>query len=371
MTVVPEQPLSSNTITFTQAGGQTVYFKIPKDSTSLEAKLNISGYYHPTIIRSDITVDAENSYAYNNYDAWGDSPDDRIEYTVDENFDTYSFCQACVIGTGDAWIEETFNIGSNSLGDYDVYQWIAKFNDVVSGDKVEIQVKKDSGSYNLVINGPINGQQIYSIGSENFAGSTVTFKTRIYRDGTSYNARLYYEGKIYAYNYFYPTNPYLEVGIADGIHEWSYSGQYNLQNQLTNDFSDEVNTFLSQCTPDLEGYCNVPLIFHSDSPGILNISMIYKECVNGQEKCVNYNYYLCENGLWQDKGQVPGKCGIVPCSTSIDCPKSSCPGKYYSCEVGVCVEHGQCIESPKSTNLWDLIQQVWESFWNWVKGLFS
>ena len=72
-----------------------------------------------------------------------------------------------------------------------------------------------------------------------------------------------------------PTFPFLDVG-GDGDTEWSYSsysGEF-LTEEQTNDFAAEINDYLATCSPDADGYCSVPLVLHSDTAGILEISDI-------------------------------------------------------------------------------------------------
>lgn len=69
------------------------------------------------------------------------------------------------------------------------------------------------------------------------------------------------------------SNTYLEVGNIDGTREWNYTGNFTGTN-TTNDFSARVNNYTSNCSFDSENLCQVPLLFHSDSAGILQISNI-------------------------------------------------------------------------------------------------
>jgi len=77
----------------------------------------------------------------------------------------------------------------------------------------------------------------------------------------------------------YPTDPYLDVG-EDGETEWSHSGSGLERSgefrttETTRDFSGALNTYLSTVEPDEDGNVLVPLVFHSDSAGIIKISNI-------------------------------------------------------------------------------------------------
>ena len=87
----------------------------------------------------------------------------------------------------------------------------------------------------------------------------------------------------FLYNlYANSTNPYIQVANSGGAYEWSWSGEFTENNgtQTVNLNATLINDYLSSCTPDSEGYCNVPILFYSGSAGILEISNIQ----------VNYTY---------------------------------------------------------------------------------
>ena len=72
-------------------------------------------------------------------------------------------------------------------------------------------------------------------------------------------------------NHYYPLNPSLDVG-EDGDMQWTYIGNFDTTETIP-DFTDELNEYLDVCDPPGEN-CLVPLVFSSDSGGILNISNI-------------------------------------------------------------------------------------------------
>jgi len=88
----------------------------------------------------------------------------------------------------------------------------------------------------------------------------------------------------------YPTNPYLDVS-NDGDTEWSFSGSFNQVNNRTSNFSSEVQSYLSTCTPDTNGYCNIPLILHSDTAGIIQLSAINITYIDTDEPVINSTRY--------------------------------------------------------------------------------
>ncbi|MCK5283157.1 MAG: hypothetical protein KAK00_07130 [Nanoarchaeota archaeon] len=52
---------------------------------------------------------------------------------------------------------------------------------------------------------------------------------------------------------------------------WNSQGYYS-DSILTEDFSDELNDALVDCIPDEEGYCDIPLVFSSESEGKIELS---------------------------------------------------------------------------------------------------
>lgn len=63
---------------------------------------------------------------------------------------------------------------------------------------------------------------------------------------------------------YYPLNPRIDVGILDGIYEYSYYGNLNTS-ATTDDISEALNTYLSVCIPDSNNACNVPVYFIFDT----------------------------------------------------------------------------------------------------------
>jgi hypothetical protein len=78
---------------------------------------------------------------------------------------------------------------------------------------------------------------------------------------------------LYILNFeYYPTNVSLDIG-NDGNFEWFYSGKFRTQASISN--NSAFNNYLTNCEPDSQGNCDIPLTFHSDFAGDLNITSIY------------------------------------------------------------------------------------------------
>lgn len=68
--------------------------------------------------------------------------------------------------------------------------------------------------------------------------------------------------------YYYPTN----ISLTTGSNlSYNFTGQFNQTNNRTNSLSNYVNSYLLGCTYTA-GYCYIPFLFHSDTPGTLQYS---------------------------------------------------------------------------------------------------
>jgi len=93
--------------------------------------------------------------------------------------------------------------------------------------------------------------------------------------GSSYGASAGTSGTsgIFAFDNMNATsNIYLDVLIDNAI-EYNYTEYYFLNNNIDLNVTS-INSYLSTCTADNNGICQVPLLFHSDTSGILQISNI-------------------------------------------------------------------------------------------------
>ncbi len=79
------------------------------------------------------------------------------------------------------------------------------------------------------------------------------------------------DGYIYIFNFdYFPTNLTISINETEG---WNTSGKLRGSETATGqNLVQEINNYLSTCAPDNTDNCQVPLIFHSDFKGKLNIS---------------------------------------------------------------------------------------------------
>lgn len=76
------------------------------------------------------------------------------------------------------------------------------------------------------------------------------------------------------FNFSYPRNTFLEIGTPNNIYEWNYTSSFNKSNNKTSDLSSAINANLTNCLANSSGYCDIPLLFHSDTASILTYSDI-------------------------------------------------------------------------------------------------
>ncbi|OFZ50984.1 MAG: hypothetical protein A3D92_10140, partial [Bacteroidetes bacterium RIFCSPHIGHO2_02_FULL_44_7] len=71
----------------------------------------------------------------------------------------------------------------------------------------------------------------------------------------------------------YPSDIFLEVGTPDGNYEWNHSGTFSGAETIIIPTA-AMNSALSTCTPDANKLCTIPLLFHSNTSGGLNLSRL-------------------------------------------------------------------------------------------------
>ena len=116
--------------------------------------------------------------------------------------------------------------------------------------------------------------------------------------GTNYEAGQEYN--LYILNFeYYPTNVTLDIGNDSAI-DWNYSGKFRGEDSVSNNTA--FQEFLSSCQPDSSGNCNIPLVFHSDFPGDLNVTSINVTYEYNMSDIVSYslvsNYWSRTNNVW-------------------------------------------------------------------------
>jgi len=126
--------------------------------------------------------------------------------------------------------------------------------------------------------------------------------------------------KYYLINLYdtYPSNIFIDVA-NDGDIQWNYTGTLSSKVQ-TSELGVDAISYLSSCTPKIDGTCDVPFVLHADAQGIVQLSeilminntmtdsklfgpgsYIYKFNTSGNE---NYTAASITNTLTIDKGNA-------------------------------------------------------------------
>jgi len=116
-------------------------------------------------------------------------------------------------------------------------------------------------------------------------------------DGSNWHYSGYNE--VYKFGIVNPTNPSVEVGIIDGVDEWNYTGILNGTDSpnRTGNINESINTFLSFCTADSDGYCYPPLFMINQEAGVIEVSDI------------SINYTTNPNPVYLDKDLISAYLG--------------------------------------------------------------
>jgi len=269
-------------ISFDQAETNIVYLKIPKNANILNSNINLSGFknydycYQESSNKSSSYDTTFCSFNYTGtYTCSGTWDNTGYGYTCDktydENWDTLGMAGGMGVVTGNVYINysKPLNINNGSL-------W---------------RVKDGCSIQNLTIPSSCldyNANKVSFMAESHYSGTPSPRWTKWYClnssgwgllkecSGQPYYVTpqaIYEEAMIWNVS-FYPLNSSLEVGTIDGTKEWNYTGNFNVTNNKTSNFNTSIMTYLSSCTQDSDGYCNMPLYFISLSAGIIQVSDI-------------------------------------------------------------------------------------------------
>jgi hypothetical protein len=256
--------LSTFNETFTSGGNQVFYVNLPKNSTVTRAVSNVSGYTNMasyTNITKDSTAYSGNwnnpSLGYDN--DFGTSTNNNYvagNLNMDNNF---KITQNNILNV--TWIAKIqMTDGAFVFATYYVYNYTSSSYQAIGNcgnlyaDTCVSPTTKTFTFNQAQLNDFLSGQIIkFRVGFEDVDASTLAY---------------FYESEINVSYNGYPQNP--SLSIVNQI--WNYTGAYS-DNQQTNDFTTEVQTYLKSCIPYVDNSCDVPFTVHSDSAGIMQINL--------------------------------------------------------------------------------------------------
>ncbi|MFH1101207.1 MAG: FG-GAP-like repeat-containing protein [Methanobacteriota archaeon] len=135
--------------------------------------------------------------------------------------------------------------------------------------RMDYSIHPSQQTYDIYVNNlyrataPFNGE----------AGNPQTFRIGDFEYGTANYGEGFWDDFIVIQlptTQSYPLNPWLDVG-NDGDHEWDHAGSFSTKEAVP-DFTAKINQYLATQPPG--GNVQVPLVFHSDAAGKIEISGI-------------------------------------------------------------------------------------------------
>ena len=256
---------AAENLSFSGEGTKKRYLRLPKNANVTSAYLDVSGYLGYTY-----WYDAETSWSYTG----GWSSTHPASKCVDENWGSFG-------ETVGGYVYENFSLSLENIHYINWYAHLAT-STYSSYQTTNISLwNYSSNSWSLIYNFTHNETgyayvHVYpniTIHNSVFINNTTPLQVKTFV--TTY----YYEGKVR-----FEQNPYnTYIGVGSGK-VWNWSGEFTTDNgtQTVNLNATLINDYLSTCSADSEGYCNVPILFYSGSAGILEVSNIE----------VNYTYIV-------------------------------------------------------------------------------
>jgi hypothetical protein len=258
---------SSTSKNFTYDGETThkFYFNIPKNAVTLSAFLNFSGFNisYPYCLQETANVSTTcGGLDTGTYDG---GPNGNWR---DGDYSTLSsaYCSgACQVD-----FMTNYTIPPTSTGQGSILRAKWYLNGVIDED---LTIPSSCMTSPLQINNSGSFQQ-FKIYCKNSSGVWENLYESPIRN--PYYPSLYEEAVTWNLSDSYVSNASLEIGVPDGDYEWNYTGKFNVTNNKTANFSGEIDTVLSTCTADSDGYCQVPacLSIAPATYGIIQVSDI-------------------------------------------------------------------------------------------------
>ncbi|MFW5794712.1 MAG: LamG-like jellyroll fold domain-containing protein, partial [Bacillota bacterium] len=296
-------------LTFSGDENQTTYLNIPKYAQVNDAFMNLSGF-------EEISTSHSDAYSCNGIFLSGHPCGD----SVDENYSTYAEHDET-----DSIVYENYSINpSITSGNIS-----SKIGHSLDGVEFDYTFCWNSSGWEPVIKAYSEDAGVVSY-TEEIPSSCLNNGDNLFRVKTELNYCFICSGRVYRYYEGNVTwnqrdnsnNSYLEVGTPDGNYEWNQTEELNSTNspQQTDNFSSSINTYLSSCSEDSEGICQVPLLFHSDSAGLLqtnNININYSNISNVRSDLFSNSLNDILNNTKEptgacDGGTIDGENCIIP-----------------------------------------------------------
>jgi len=273
-------------LTFNTAGNQTVYLRVPKNTSVTNASVDLRGYSNTGGGFIFINQEDSNSTSvsgcdlYMNYSIPNDLPS-SAQWVLGRNINGVQKLLKTIPNV--CFDQSKLQLRINSDGeDSSTIHSVCNNGGVSSGDTWQ-------PNWEIVdsVTGPFRG---------NPGGDSSVMFDGDYSTGCGAKdcwihcgsgTQFTYSEEAINWKYYKPVDTSLEIGTSDGIDEWNYSGVFSTS-ETTSNFSSNINSYLSTCSEDTEGYCLVPINVSSlqGTIQISNIKITY-EGNNSCEVCIS------------------------------------------------------------------------------------
>jgi len=343
---------TAENLSFSGEGTKKRYLRLPKSSNVTSAYLDLKSYGYSTITNFSVGEYTDNDASGLEFDGnyfWVLSFPTGNKKVVKfsslgsyiEEHDLHWYSEVDVTKLGSYF----YTVYDGGTGDNFVTKYDSNWNEITSfntgnysryitNDGTNLFVKELGGVVEYTTSGTqVNSYSISGGTGLDYNGSY--FYTRdhdsdcniLYKYNSSFNLvdtivfdmlecndHEYYDVEIHENNMFviqdkqyilnisfpsYSNSPYIQSANSGGIAEWNWSGEFTPDNgtQTVNLNATLINDYLSTCTADSEGYCNVPILFYSGSAGILEVSNIEVNYTFTIEPTRNINATAIQNYL--------------------------------------------------------------------------
>lgn len=193
---------------------------------------------------------------------------ENCSLSVDEDWDTATFLNLTGYDSGVLTMWE--NVSGTENYTNSSAKWVSKY--VKPGtDPYNVYVwNHTSSAWVHILNGTTSATAITNrtLLDDDFIGTNIRVKTIM---GDDVESMGYYEGKLTLWDEESPYDPYLEIGELDGDREWNYTGLLE-STENSGDFVAEIEAYLTDCTLDSDGVCQVPIYLKSYDIGGINLT---------------------------------------------------------------------------------------------------
>lgn len=235
------------------------YIQLPKTSSVIIATLNLTG----VSVLQGLSLANETDNTEDDWNSTGSFVGSfPASNAVDESFSSYA--RVTNPNTGNVYINYTKQANASSAA------WEVKYGSSTNCGTGAITIEgfcmNQTGGYWLSIfqeNIPAvtiqTNQSNFSIDSSCFSASIIELRVELDSGDASDMCSQLWEEQVHwsVDSGSYPANVTLDIG-NDGDAEFNHTGELTTKN-TTSDFASEIMAFLSTCTADANGFCDVPL----------------------------------------------------------------------------------------------------------------